>query len=235
MQSRVITKDNAVFSSWGGGIGRQYFIYPPESSYAQKNFSVRISVAETSTDAAVPYTVLPHITRYLVMLEGNAVLSHAAKHKGAALGGEKEVLLAELETVHVFDGGLETSSKGKVKDFNLMLGPGAKGNLSIHDGNEIDAASYLISDDVQTVFTRTQFERSGRSWLGLFCARGSAGITENETASPSGQTYTLHNDDLYLCEKTSCEMLSHEELRRIKIKSDAGSKIMIISAAIPEL
>jgi environmental stress-induced protein Ves len=232
MKSRVITKDDAVFSSWGGGIGRQYFIYPPESSYAQKNFSVRISVAETSTDAAVPYTVLPHITRYLIMLEGNAVLSHAAKHKGATLGGEKEVLLAELETVHVFDGGLETIAKGKVKDFNLMLGQGVKGNLSIHDGNEIDAASYFISDDVETAFARTQLERNGRSWLGIFCARGSADITENKAAYPNEPTYTLHNDDLYLCESFSPEGFSYEELRRIKIKSDAGSKIMIISAQV---
>ncbi|EGO64501.1 HutD family protein [Acetonema longum] len=122
MKLTRITADAAATTSWSGGISKQYVIYPPESSYANRDFSYRLSMAVAYSDAAAKYSKLENITRHLVMLEGTAQVCHK---------GHYDLLMHPYQEIDVFDGGWDSSGTGKVTDFNLMLGPGAHGRMAV--------------------------------------------------------------------------------------------------------
>lgn len=161
-------------SVWGGGSSRQLFIYPPESRYDARDFLVRMSIAETLAEGEAVYTMLPGITRHLLMLEGEARIVH---------GEAPARILKPLGAIDVFDGGLETRCAGKVKDFNLMVSPAAEGLLQVREG----PGDILIRPaGPQT-----------RAWLGLYCAQGEAAVR------CGGQSWTLKPGGFLLAEDFS--------------------------------
>lgn len=146
MKLTIIRADAAAATSWSGGITKQYLIYPPESSYANRDFSYRLSMAVAYSDAAAQYSKLENITRHLVMLEGTARVCHKDHY---------DLTMHPYQEIDVFDGGWDSSGAGRVTDFNLMLGPGTHGKLSV-------------------------IEQSGTVGLGGCC--GSCGKSYNRTA-----------------------------------------------------
>ncbi|MDR2740345.1 MAG: HutD family protein [Treponema sp.] len=179
MNVSMISETSVPLSSWAGGTSREYYIYPPAASYGEKNFLVRLSSAASHDDTPSRYTDLPGITRYLIILEGTAKISHEGHHS---------LIMNPYDPVDVFDGAWKTVSQGKVTDFNLMLGRGAEGRME------------LIEHDMDIPLNHPN--RVSHEWLGFFCAAGMAVINMAE------KSFNLQKGDLLLLENFSAELSS---------------------------
>ena len=112
MMTKIEEKDYQE-SKWSGGTTTQLLIWPPESDYKTREFQFRISSATIEEEHSV-FTKLPGIYRYLSVLEGKLELAVEKSHQ------------IHHEILNPFDilafwGDQEVKSKGKVRDFNLML------------------------------------------------------------------------------------------------------------------
>ena len=104
---------------WSGGKTTQLFLHPPQSSYASRDFSVRVSSATVEQETSV-FTSLPRFHRMLMPLSGTMKLVYK---------GHGETLVKPYETAE-FDGGWETVSYGKCTDIGIMLAHGWQGSLT---------------------------------------------------------------------------------------------------------
>lgn len=66
---QLIPKSAQTTSNWSGGTTTQLFIYPPEASYAARNFLFRISTATVETETST-FTDLTGFNRILLLLNG---------------------------------------------------------------------------------------------------------------------------------------------------------------------
>jgi len=106
---QIINKANHNTSVWSGGTTTELFIFPPNSSYAKRNFKYRISTAKVNVEKST-FTRLDGVHREIMILDGQIVLSHQ---------GHYTKKLKKFET-DSFQGNWETTSKGIVTDFNIM-------------------------------------------------------------------------------------------------------------------
>ncbi|PKP29199.1 MAG: hypothetical protein CVU01_01210 [Bacteroidetes bacterium HGW-Bacteroidetes-18] len=106
-------------SKWSGGSTTELFIYPPTANYAGRNFDFRISSATVEIEKS-DFTILPGVSRQLMVLKGSLILSHKNHH---------EVQLNKRE-IDCFDGSWETSAVGTCVDFNLMTKGNTEGKIS---------------------------------------------------------------------------------------------------------
>lgn len=114
----IIKKNEWQSLEWSGGITNQLYIYPKTGDYTTRNFSARISIAETRDESRSQFTSLPGIDRFISNLEGTMKLEHEDHY-------DIEVHPYEIER---FQGSWVTFSTGKYRDFNLML-QGVMGDL----------------------------------------------------------------------------------------------------------
>lgn len=105
-------------TSWSGGKTTQLYIYPPSSDYARRDFIFRLSTASVELEEST-FTPLPGFRRLLMVLQGELIIRHKDRY-------EKKLRAFEQDE---FDGGWETSARGRVTDFNLMLSPQANGQV----------------------------------------------------------------------------------------------------------
>jgi len=112
MMTKIEEKDYQE-SKWSGGTTTQLLIWPAESDYKTRKFQFRISSAIIEDEHSV-FTQLPGIYRYLSILEGKLELTLEKNNKI-----HQEIL--NPFDVFTFWGDQEVKSKGKVRDFNLML------------------------------------------------------------------------------------------------------------------
>lgn len=115
---KVIKKEDWKVAVWAGGTTNEIFIYPENSSYVDKAFKARISVATTNNEEKSLFTSLPGVERYISKLAGDMKLQHTDHYN------------VDMEDYQIdrFKGDWETYSWGKFKDFNLML-KGIRGDL----------------------------------------------------------------------------------------------------------
>ena len=118
MQYRIIKPEEYETGVWSGGTTTQLAIYPPGTSYADRNFIFRLSSATVDTEQS-EFTHLPDYDRWLMIFEGSARLVHSS---------EREVTINPYE-YDAFDGGISTVSFGRVTDYNLMLRKGGTGYM----------------------------------------------------------------------------------------------------------
>lgn len=151
MKTTIISEKDIIVSKWAGGESRQYYIYPPESSYASRNFMFRVSMATSShSDEEAKYSNLENFTRYLVMLDGTAHVYHKNQY---------DIILNPYENIDVFDGGWDSSASGKVVDFNLMTSKDLSAGMSVVDKSDL---------------IRIENESKNKHWLMFFCGYGNA-------------------------------------------------------------
>lgn len=127
MDIEIIRGNDLPLSTWSGGISRQYWIFPRNSSYQEKNFLFRLSTASSTKEEETGYTSLPGITRHLIILEGSIIISHEKKDPK---------IMTPYQEIDIFDGGWKTSAKGICRDFNLMIHQSGTGNLQVLKGNQ---------------------------------------------------------------------------------------------------
>ncbi len=113
MTIQHLTPDDYITTKWSGGLTTQLGIAPEGAVYADRDFLWRLSSA-TVEDAESTFTALPDYERLISTLEGIIELSH---------NGGARLELAPY-AVHRFDGGDDTHSWGRCRDFNLMLRKG---------------------------------------------------------------------------------------------------------------
>ncbi len=113
MTIQHLTPRDYITTKWSGGLTTQLGIAPAGAVYSGRDFLWRLSSA-TVEDAESDFTALPDYERLISTLEGTIELNHN--------GGEKLTLAPYA--VHRFDGGDETHSWGRCRDFNLMLRKG---------------------------------------------------------------------------------------------------------------
>ena len=110
MTIQHLTPSDYITTKWSGGLTTQLGIAPASAVYADRDFLWRLSSA-TVEDAESDFTALPDYERLISTLEGTIELNHN--------GGEK--LTLNPYEVHRFDGGDDTHSWGRCRDFNLLL------------------------------------------------------------------------------------------------------------------
>lgn len=117
MPSKIIPSSQYKTTHWGAGSTTELFIYPEGSSYTERNFKFRLSIA-TIEESGSKFTSLAGIHRILMMLKGSITLHHEGQHSKTLQPLEKDE----------FEGGWSTNSIGIGTDFNLMT-QGVRGTL----------------------------------------------------------------------------------------------------------
>nr|WP_300093784.1 HutD family protein [Sedimentibacter sp.] len=138
MKVKLIRKNDVITSKWAGGESRQYFIYPVNSSYAARNFSFRLSMAESYSEEEAKYSNLENYTRHLIMLEGSTHVFHKDHY---------DIVMEPYKDIDVFDGGWESSASGKVTDFNMMLSKGCHGKMTVVENDGMVVNEFCVECD----------------------------------------------------------------------------------------
>jgi environmental stress-induced protein Ves len=137
---------------WSGGDSTELFIFPENSDYKKMNFQFRLSTATVEVEESI-FTPLESVSRKLMVLEGKMDLEHENHHKSS---------LGKFD-VDEFDGGWQTSSKGKCIDFNLMLREGTKGSVK---GLHLNKGETLQGEFFGNQFFIWSFTGSGKCKIG---------------------------------------------------------------------
>ncbi|MBU5427022.1 HutD family protein [Tissierella pigra] len=136
IKTRLIKEDDYIMTEWSGGKTTQIFIYPEGSNYKELNFKFRLSSATVELEKS-EFTKLEGVNRFITSLDNGLKLTH--NHK-------KYINLKPFE-VYEFDGGIDTTSYGMARDFNLMLRDGVEGQLeSIYIDKECLIVEEVPSD-----------------------------------------------------------------------------------------
>lgn len=163
---KVITEQQRRVTSWSGGITKELYIYPEDASYEKRSFKFRISIATTENEQST-FTKFPHAKRIISVLENRMTLMHK-DHYSVSL---------ERYDIDRFSGDWDTTSRGKVTDFNLIIQNGEgdffytelvaeneftiksnaktinfvfciEGSVAIN-GNDIEAGNLAVTDDIE--------------------------------------------------------------------------------------
>lgn len=96
--------------SWASGTSTELFVCPPDGDFQTRAFDYRISTATVEAEET-HFSDFTGLTRILLILKGKLTLIHAGRYS------------KELDTFDQdrFNGSWNTSSKGKVQDFNVMF------------------------------------------------------------------------------------------------------------------
>ncbi|HOY96419.1 MAG TPA: HutD family protein [Catalimonadaceae bacterium] len=137
MKTTIFKSDQFQRNVWSGGTTVELFVFPPEASYARRDFRFRLSSATVESETS-EFTALPGISRKLMLLSGNLTVHHEGHHSR---------ILKKFE-VDQFEGDWKTSSIGQCTDFNLMTSGNTRGNMS---GMELQkGASHLVSPEPES-------------------------------------------------------------------------------------
>jgi len=170
MQVKHIKKSELNTTNWSGGTTTQLYIYPETANYQKRDFLFRLSTATVELEES-NFTSLPGVERLLLILEGQLDIEHKGQY------------LKHLNTYETdrFMGDWETSSKGKVTDFNLMLRENTKGEIQVLK---------FLQNETQTKLSTSLFHvfylKSGKAKLKI-----------------KRKTYNLDSFDILILEKKS--------------------------------
>ena len=126
MKITKISKDMLIPTIWDGGETFEYYIYPENALYANRDFLFRISVA-TITKVPSAFTKFNNYQRFLVMLDNDLNIH---------INGKEESYTPN--DVFKFDSHSDITSYTKGNDFNLMVSK----NVEIAD-------VFFLNDTVQ--------------------------------------------------------------------------------------
>ena len=166
MKYQLIPSSQQTTSHWSGGTTTELFIHPQGSNYQRRDFLLRFSSARVEQEESV-FTRLDGFDRHLMVLEGELEIIHHGHHQKK---------MKPFDTDY-FMGDWETSAKGCVTDFNLMLAQGLTGELKqLYLEKE---GSYLINPE-------------GWDYVAIYICQGSANL--------DGQSLTLEKGDFIIFE-----------------------------------
>jgi environmental stress-induced protein Ves len=129
MAVSIFTSKEFVVSEWSGGKTVQYWIFPANSSLAQRDFRFRISSAVVEVDES-EFSVFEGYQRKLMVLNGELELIHDGHHS---------VLLKPFDQ-DTFFGSWKTLSKGRAQDLNVIFHPDIRVDMDHH---RVTSGDYL--------------------------------------------------------------------------------------------
>ena len=189
MTMQHLTPKDYITTKWSGGLTTQLGIAPEGAVYADRDFLWRLSSA-TVEDAESDFTALPDYERLISTLEGTIELNHN--------GGEK--LTLDPYEVHRFDGGDDTHSWGRCRDFNLMLRKGkCEGKMR---GEHLNAGEEKMA-------------HGGEGMMLIYCGAGEVNVTAG------GESVALIADE-------AARFDGYE--REIELCSQSGARLMLAKA-----
>jgi environmental stress-induced protein Ves len=109
MKYIIISKQHISPSIWDGGKTFEYYIYPPKTNYANRDFLFRISAASIEKVPSV-FTRFENFQRFLVMLDNDLDIRRNDKIEHYS-----------QQDVFVFDSNDEIISQSLGNDFNVMV------------------------------------------------------------------------------------------------------------------
>lgn len=109
-----ISKDTVIPTVWNGGETFEYYIYPEDSSYVNRDFLFRISAA-TINKVPSTFTKFKNYQRFLVMFDNDLQINR---------NGVDETY-AQYD-IFKFDSNTDITSYSKGNDFNLMVSKNVK-------------------------------------------------------------------------------------------------------------
>ncbi|SHJ62518.1 Various environmental stresses-induced protein Ves [Dethiosulfatibacter aminovorans DSM 17477] len=163
MKLNVIRKEELVVNKWSGGTTTQIAIYPEDAEYKKLDFLWRISSARVEAEKS-EFTPLPGVERILIILDGELRLEHKGHHS-------KEM---KKYSIDFFSGSWETTSEGKVTDFNVMTREGCSAKADIINMGD-------VMDEIPLVNGTNIF----------FCSEGEMELEINRTSLALEQGDTL--------------------------------------------
>lgn len=116
---KILSSKDYVTTKWSGGTTTQLCIYPEGAKYSERTFGWRVSTAWIEEEES-NFTSLPGVQRWIMPLTGELRMKFPAG----------DVVLSPFE-IHQFDGGIPVISNGKLRDFNLMLNQGWRGEMEV--------------------------------------------------------------------------------------------------------
>lgn len=119
MAIQIFRKQSIATKNWSGGTTTELFIYPAGSSYAERDFLLRISTATVESSPST-FTLLPGVQRQLMVLDGELVLDF----------GDRQQVLPPFEVL-AFSGDTPITSIGLATDFNAMTRTGAEASIRV--------------------------------------------------------------------------------------------------------
>ncbi len=116
----LVRQDQQHTSIWNGGTTTEIAIHPKNAVYSRRDFVWRISSACVESEES-EFTILPGICRLIMVLEGNLTLEHEHHHS---------VRLEPFQQ-DAFAGDWMTRSRGRARDFNIMLSGSCTGQMQV--------------------------------------------------------------------------------------------------------
>jgi environmental stress-induced protein Ves len=141
MQLNLTKKEQLSTSTWAGGTTTQLAIYPKDANYKNLDFIFRISTATIDVEQST-FTGLPNVSRVIMVLKGELTIQHKNHYTKQ---------LKKFDTDN-FSGNWETTSIGKVTDFNVMTREGARATASGFSLAEKTEKEFIINSDVMAVY-----------------------------------------------------------------------------------
>jgi len=168
--------ENYVMSTWSGGTTTQISIAPEGAVYADRDFLWRLSSATVDLEKS-DFTALPDYYRYIATLEGEIDVVH----------NQGEPIHLAPYKVHAFDGGAETQSFGRCRDFNLMLRKGACDGLL--------ESVYAAAGEAADISACDKAKAAGEADMLIYLCEGKAKVeSEGETAElNAGEAVLIRN------------------------------------------
>ena len=136
MNIQKISEKDHVHSKWAGGTTTQVYISPKNSVFTERKFDFRISSAVVAIEES-DFTPFPGFSRILMVLEGELEIFHQCQFSK---------VLQPFESYH-FSGDWNTSAKGKVIDFNLIMGEGICGSMNYISLKENSVEHVILQND----------------------------------------------------------------------------------------
>jgi len=141
MQINLTKKEQLKTSTWQGGTTTQLAIYPKEAIYKNLDFIFRISTATIEVEEST-FTSLPNVSRVIMVLDGELTIQHKNQYTKQ---------LKKFDTDN-FSGDWETSSIGKVTDFNVMTRGSAKANALGFSLLEKSKKEFILNSDIMAIY-----------------------------------------------------------------------------------
>ena len=141
MKINLTKKEQLQTSTWAGGTTTQLAIFPKEAIYKNLDFSWRISTATIDIEEST-FTSLPNVSRIIMVLDGELTIQHKNQYT-------KRLKKFDIDT---FSGDWETTSVGKVIDFNVMTRGSAKAAAQGFLLQENSQKEIVLNSDVMAIY-----------------------------------------------------------------------------------
>lgn len=138
LKLKIIEKADIKTANWSGGTTKELYIYPEDKKYGDRDFTYRISTATVDLEEST-FSLLPKYNRYLMILDGEMHINHKGYHH----------LDMKQFDIDIFHGSWETTSRGRVIDFNLMTSEKCDGTIKYH--KNFESLKFKTKDDEHKV------------------------------------------------------------------------------------